>query len=204
MVSQEVIDKAWKLIHAGEFDSAISFLNEQIDQTGGDAELLRLIGESHIQAGRSEQAYKVFQRSLQFEPNSPVANYGMALISHAARNLSDACVRYKSGMEGGIPSRLCDCENIVLAFAAAGDKRTALWIAQNIGKIHPSYKARLETFARSINGFDPDGGAMGLIGVNPIHGGMSDPERKAAESLRDFVAEYGAGKKKKFLGGLFR
>jgi len=59
------------LLEAGKYEQAINALDKAVKHYGTDINLLNLIGECYLKAGRKEEAMAVWQKSLELNPEQP-------------------------------------------------------------------------------------------------------------------------------------
>lgn len=180
----------WEALRAGAPDRAKTLAQEWTNEAPEDAEAWRLLGESLLQLGSWDEAAEPLRRSVALDPHF-AGHYGLGLISHQNLAFADAREHYRSALEYGVPESLEACENIVIAFAASGDRRGAKYVAGAIGQRRPEFEDSLNRFASCIRGYNPSGSMMDQAAVLPLHDCVLDTQRKQIESTRAFLRRHG-------------
>lgn len=100
---QDAIEKA---INAGEFETAVTLINEYEDAVGQDAPICGFKGIVHMVAGELEQAESAFLIGIKLEPDNPDLLYNLGYVSESLGKYSAAIRFYESAINHAIEPEL--------------------------------------------------------------------------------------------------
>ncbi len=100
---EQLLDRAFTLVEAGNLTGARALFAQVIRQDAGNAEAWMMQGSIDAESGKSDEALRALQRALQLDPDMPEAHYYLGSLHHSSGNAESArvCIEKSMALDTG-------------------------------------------------------------------------------------------------------
>ncbi|MCF8474626.1 MAG: sulfotransferase [Emcibacter sp.] len=109
MALQQLYQETSRLIQKGQTKSAIAKLQKQLDLTPSDEITLSILGSAFMRQGDIDDAFKIFNKAIEYHPNSYAAHGDMAFAQMKVENTEQAITSFERAttLNPGFYQALC-------------------------------------------------------------------------------------------------
>jgi tetratricopeptide (TPR) repeat protein len=142
----ELMEAGRTYLESGEYDKAISELEDAVERAANDSDLHFLLGQAYNQNGRLEEAAEEFRKVLELNPESAAAHHNLGVTYYQLQDLQSAVSEFETAL--GIDPDDADTRYQLgatyLTLALSGSSSTAAFDPELLDQAMEQFNAALE------------------------------------------------------------